>query len=173
MKRHWFEAIISVSLFVMMTGGCGKVDDDRLPAMPVYIDLGNAGLWNIYGVHSFGDSRRFVPGLGEPRGYAYNVSTGTGFGGVLLIGGMNPYTTETGVPLAYDLACPVERDPQVRVQISGERFDAVCPKCGSHYDVTMRGGAPLSGPASEGQYKYGLTVYNCLQTREGGYIITR
>lgn len=153
--------------------GCHEVDDERIPAMPVNISLGDAGLWNTYGVFGFGMCRYFVPSLREPSGFQYNVSTAAGYGGVLLVGGMDPYTTETNVPLAYDLACPVECNPNVRVAVDSETFEAVCPKCGSHYDVTMQGGAPVSGQAAEGKHKYGLTRYQCLRTAMGGYMITR
>lgn len=158
---------------VIIFGGCHKVDDDRIPAMPVNINLSDSGLWNTYGVAGFGLYRYFVPRLNWPSGFRYTVGTAAGYGGVLLIMGMDPYTGDTNAPLAYDLACPVECDPQVIVAIDSETFEAICPKCGSHYDVTMRGGAPLSGPAAESKHAYGLTRYQCLPTTLGGYVITR
>lgn len=158
---------------VLLLSGCHSVDDERIPAMPVSINLSDAGLWNTYGVSGFGLFRYFIPQLNEPAGYRYTANTATGFGGVLLIGGMDPFTTETNVPLAYDMACPVECDPNVRVAVDATSFEAICGKCGSHYDVTMQGGAPLSGPATEGKYKYGLTRYQCLRSVGGGYMITR
>lgn len=159
----------------LLTGltGCHSVDDDRIPAMPVSINLSDPGLWNTYGVAGFGLCRYFVPRLGQPAGFSYTVSTATGFGGVLLIMGMDPFSVETNVPLAYDLACPVECDPNVIVSVDPSIFEAICPKCGSHYDVTMQGGAPLSGPAADGKHKFGLTRYQCLPTSMGGYMITR
>lgn len=160
-------------LIVTALGSCHKVDDDRIPAMPVSINLSDPGLWNTYGVAGFGLYRYFVPSLRQPAGFSYTTSTATGYGGVLLIMGMNPFTADTNVPLAYDLACPVECDPSVRVAIDNTSFEAICPKCGSHYDVTMQGGSPVSGPASEGKYKYGLTRYQCMPTTLGGYMITR
>lgn len=156
-----------------MAGGCHSVDDDSLPSMPVNINLSDAGLWNTYGVAGFGLFRYFIPQLGEPSGFRYVANSATGFGGVLLIGGMDPFTNDTNVPLAYDLACPVERDASVRVTVDPSTFEAVCRKCGSRYDVTMQGGAPMSGPASDGSRKYGLTRYSCVKTGNGGYVITR
>lgn len=164
----------AISLAVVpFVAGCHTVDDERIPAMPVSINLSDPGLWNIYGVPGFGLFRYFIPQLHEPAGFSYSVGTAAGFGGVLLIGGMDPFSTETNIPLAYDLACPVECDPNVRVRVDAASFEAVCPKCGSHYDVTMQGGAPVSGQASEGKHKYGLTRYRCLRTTAGGYMITR
>lgn len=153
--------------------GCNKVDDDRIPAFPVNINLSDPGLWNTYGVAGFGLYRYFVPRFGWPAGFNYTVNTATGFGGVLLIMGMDPFTTNTNVPLAYDLACPVECNPEVIVSVDNATFEAICPKCGSHYDVTMQGGAPVSGPAAEGKHKYGLCRYQCLPAITGGYMITR
>lgn len=158
----------------MLLNGCNTVDDDRIPAYAVNINISDAGSWNTYGVSGFGSSRRFIlsTGLREPSGFPYSQQSATGYGGVLLISGMDPFTTTTDTPLAYDLSCPVEVKPDVRVVIEGSLYEAVCPKCGSHYDVTMGGGSPLSGPAATGKYKYGLRRYNCFPTGSGGYIIT-
>ncbi len=72
--------------------GCAQVDDDRIPAMPVSINLTDQGMWNVYGVSGTGMSRRFVKELGEPSGFHYSEATYTGFGGVLLFGGIDPLT---------------------------------------------------------------------------------
>lgn len=157
----------------LLATGCESVVDDRIPAVPVSINLGNAGLWNTYGVAGFGIYRKFIRQTGEPSDFPFTEQTYTGFGGILLIGGMDPFTAETQLPLAYDLACPVECRPDVRVNISGDTFEAVCPVCHSHYDVTMAGGAPVSGPAATGKPKYGLQRYQCAPSSMGGYIIIR
>lgn len=154
--------------------GCHSVDDDRIPTYAVAINLSDIGSWNTYGVAGFGDHRRFIltTGLREPAGFPYSQQSATGYGGVLLISGMDPFTTATDLPLAYDLSCPVEVKPDIRVEIEGDLYEAVCPVCGSHYDVTMGGGAPLSGPAATGDYRYGLRRYRCIPSGNGGYIIT-
>lgn len=154
--------------------GCHTVDDDRIPTYAVNINISDIGSWNTYGVSGFGSSRRFIlsSSLREPSGFPYSQQSATGYGGVLLINGMDPFTATTDTPLAYDLSCPVEVKPEVRVEIEGDLYEAVCPVCGSHYDVTMGGGSPLSGPAATGKYKYGLRRYKCLPTANGGYIIT-
>ncbi len=154
--------------------GCDPVDDTVIPSMPVGINLSDPGMWNTYGVSGVGMNRRFIrfETTLEPAGFPFTTTTYTGYGGVLLIGGMDPFTTEVGVPLAYDLSCPVERSQTIRVAVDPESLEAVCPVCHSHYDVTMRGGAPLSGPAATGKRKYGLRRYRCLAQPMGGYIIT-
>lgn len=161
-------------LSAIMMSSCHSVDDDRIPAYAVSINIADAGSWNTYGVAGFGMSRRFIftSSLREPSSFPFTRQSATGFGGVLLISGMDPFTATTDIPLAYDLACPVEVKPDVRVEIDDELYEAVCPKCGSRYDVTMGGGTPLSGPAATGSTKYGLRRYKCLPSGSGGYLIT-
>jgi len=167
-----FLIAASLTTGVLALGGCDSVNDERIPAYAVSINLGDAGTWNTFGVAGFGTNRRFVISLREPGGFHYSVGSATGYGGVLLINGMDPFSATTDTPLAYDLSCPVEAKPDTRVEITGEFYEAVCPVCGSHYDVTMNGGAPVSGPAATGKHKYGLRRYSCLPTGNGGYIIT-
>ena len=172
MKR-WFIPLL-IAVIAITAGGCDSVDDDRIPAAPVNIVLSDAGTWNTYGVAGYGANRRFIlsQGTREPFGFPYSQTSATGFGGVLLISGMDPFTATTDTPLAYDLACPVERKSDVRVEIESDMYEAVCPICGSHYDVTMGGGSPLSGPAATGNTKYGLKRYRCIPSGNGGFIIT-
>lgn len=160
---------LAVSFLTIWLTSCQTVDDDRIPLMPVNINLSDIGVWHTYGVSGFGMHRDFIRDTGSPSGFPYTERTATGYGGVLLIEGMDAYTTQTSVPLAYDLSCPVERKPEIRVRINNENYEAVCPVCGSTYDVTMAGGSPLTGPAA--QYKYGLRRYRVVPYGQA-YIIT-
>lgn len=168
--------IALTGVLMLICTGCDTISDNRIPALAVSIKLDNPGLWDKYGVHVMGEYRYFVRELNEPSGF-YTASTYTGYGGVLLIGGMDLATSEPGVPLAYDMACPVERDPDVRVAIDPDNLDAVCPVCTSRYDVIMGAGAPVGGPALTGATKYRLQAYHCYPVTLGGfingYIITR
>ncbi len=86
---------IAISLVgTMIMNSCHEVDDDRIPQMPVNINLGDAGIWNVYGVSGFGLSRNFIMGVSpsQPEGFHYSADSRTGYGGVLLIGGMDPYS---------------------------------------------------------------------------------
>lgn len=165
-----FTLILSLPL--MAAGSCDSVDDERIPAYAVSIDIRGAGKWNTYGVAAFGSSRRFILPLRQPAGFPYSSTSATGYGGVLLICGLDLFTATADSPLAYDLSCPVEAKPDIRVEIEGELYEAVCPVCGSRYDVTMNGGAPISGPAASGERKYALRRYSCLPATDGGYVIT-
>lgn len=156
--------------FLLSLTACHNLNDDRIPRMPVNIDLSNAGVWNAYGVQGYGLFNYFILNSGTvlPPGFPYSYNSSTGYGGVLLIGGQNPYTGEVG-PLAYDLSCPVERSPTVRVGVDPNTYEAICPECGSHYNVTEANGAPVEGIAVE--LGYALTPYRCYATVEGGYVI--
>lgn len=156
---------------MIMLCGCHQLNDERIPSMAVNINLSNPGVWNSYGVSGYGRYNYFIftPTIHEPAGFAYTYNSATGYGGVLLISGQG-FSGDV-VPLAYDLSCPVERLPDVRVKIEGEKLEAVCHECGSHYNVTEQNGAPVSGPAYS--MHYALTPYSCYPTNTGGYIITR
>ncbi|MDE5813350.1 MAG: hypothetical protein K2H72_03600 [Muribaculaceae bacterium] len=164
-----------LSLMAMLSAAssCSQVDDDRIPSLPVFIDLKGAGMWNTYGVSGVGIYRNFInwQGVVSPSDFPFNSNTYVGFGGVLLIGGVDPFTADPNVPLAYDLSCPVERSQTVRVVIDSDNLEAVCPVCGSHYNVITAGGAPVGGPALTGKYKYGLRRYVCQPESGGGYIV--
>ena len=143
--------------------------------MLVNISLADPGVWNSYGVSGFGSHRTFIystNGSSQPTGFTYKSGSGTGFGGVLLIEGMDPFSSLTSSPLAYDLACPVERKANIKVKIDPDTYVAFCPECGSTYDVTMQRGAPIEGEAAIGKYKYALKSYNCIPSGYGGYVIT-
>lgn len=158
------------AIFVFFSGGCKSVDNERIPNMPVNISLSDAGTWNTYGVAGFGSYRYFIyPNV--PSNFPYKTTSATGFGGVLLIEGMDPVNNLGAYPLAYDLACPVERQPDIRVQIDDENYVAFCPECGSIFDVTMAGGASIAGEANQGKYKYGLKVYRVVPSGYGGFNI--
>lgn len=139
--------------------------------MAVSVDLSNQGIWNTYGVHGYGQWNTFIftTSLREPAGFPYSYNSATGYGGILLIQGQG-YSGDME-PLAYDLSCPVERLPNVRVYVDDNTYDAICPDCESHYNVVEAHGAPVSGPAMS--MHYALTPYSCYPTNTGGYIITR
>lgn len=167
------KIILLSACAALALGSCDTLDDDRIPYQPVSINLSDIGMWNTYGVAGYGQHRRFIRQTGEPANFTYSAATYTGFGGVLLIGGMDAYTNDTNVPLAYDLACPVECRRDVRVAIDSSTLEAVCPECGSRYNVCEAGGAPVGGPALTGEHKYRLQPYVCVPSQLGGYTITR
>lgn len=169
MARCWAALCAAVCMTLV---SCDSIDEDRVPAMPVQIALNNPGLWATYGVAGYGQTRNFIREDRVPANFPYTETTYTGYGGVLLIMGMDPYSAGDVVPLAYDLSCPVECLPTVRVAVDPASLEAVCPSCHSHYDVTLAGGAPVSGPALTGVTKYALQRYRAYP-QGGGYMIAR
>ena len=168
MKKTFLTLAIAFVIACCLSS-CEKVDSNRIPYTAVNIKLDNDGLWNTYGVSGFGSNRMFVKALKIPANYTYSALTYTGYGGVLLISGKNPLSDSYDTPLAYDLACPYEARPTVRVTINSN-YEAECPSCKSRFNVTEGMGAPVYGKALE--MKYGLKTYNVVRSQTGGYNIT-
>lgn len=166
------KGIIASVLGVVLTllGGCDKVDDNRIPSVPVNISLASHDLWNTYGVSGYGQWRSFIRELRQPSGFTYTDRSATGYGGVLLIVATNPFDHAVG-PMAYDLSCPVECRPDIRVSVHSDGLVpvAICPVCASHYDIMERGGAGTSGAALGDNV--GLRRYECRPSGYGGYVI--
>ena len=153
-----FTALLALIMF----NACDHIDSKTVPNFAVRIDLGNYALWNTYGVVGMGDFRIFNRDKHLPSNFPYNVNTFTGYGGVLLIMGME-------MPLAYDLSCPVEVSQDVILSIDPNNLDAVCPRCNSRFNPLMGNGGPVSGVAINN--KVGMRQYRVIPSN-GGYVIT-
>ena len=161
--------IFLLAIFVFILASCKRIDDNRIPPVNVNIVFNTPGMWAAYGVGGALDHRSFIrtTTMKVPADFPYTVSTYTGYGGVLLVGNMY------GFPEAYDLSCPFEAKPDIRIEVNDDTHDAACKICGSVYDVFFGQGRPVSGPAAE--RGYGLTRYRILDGNEAlNYrIITR
>ena len=51
----------------------------RIPSVNVFLDLGNAGLWNTYGVHGYGECRMFNRENRIPDNFPYIERSATGY----------------------------------------------------------------------------------------------
>lgn len=157
--------IICVLLIVSGVMACTKISDNQIPSYPVNLNLSTAGYWQTYGVTSPGSYRLFNKVERIPANYPYNANIYTGFGGVLLV--CDIFSNE---PLAYDASCPVERRADVRVAIDeNSSYEAVCSKCGSHFNVMSGWGTPVSGKALT--QKVGLTRYDVIKTGSGYNVV--
>lgn len=137
-----FAAVAAITLSPLSS--CDRLDDDRIPVTPVNITFQTQADWDIYGVPGALSWKRFIRELRQPANFPYTEMTYTGFGGILLV------CDVLGTPQAYDLACPVERSRDVRVNIDPkDEYLAVCPKCGSKYNVVSLTGHPVAGRAAE------------------------
>ena len=153
---------ITVLLLALSATSCEHIDSKAVPNFTVRIDLANYALWTTYGVNGMGDYRIFNRDKRLPANFPYNVNTYTGYGGVLLMMGMDG-------PMAYDLACPVEVSPEITLSISADNFDAICPRCGSHFNPLTGAGGPVSGVAINN--KVGMRQYR-VNPSNGGYFIS-
>lgn len=162
-KAKAVAAALALFIFAAALQGCESIDDDRIPAVDVYIPFTTDADWTVYGVAGACTSKRFIKQLREPANFPYPATCYTGYGGVLLCCDIH------GNPTAYDLACPVEVDPYVRIYVDPEALIAVCPKCHSTYDVFSNGGIPLSGPAADDGY--GLARYRVGPGSQGHFMI--
>ena len=161
------------SLAILLTAvaavACTTIDDNRTPAYQVNVRLNSVGLWDTYGVHGMGEYRVFSLRKKLPTNFHFTANTYTGFAGVLLLMGFD-FTTQTyNTPVAFEIACPVENRADVTVDYNPDTFEAVCPVCGSHYNVLEAGGAAVQGLAYDRHY--GLTCSR-VTPDNGGYIIT-
>ena len=163
MKKNKISAIATLALMLLaLCASCDTIDSKTIPNFTVRIDLGNFALWNTYGVNGMGDYRIFSREKNLPANFPYNVNTYTGFGGILLMMGLEE-------PMAYDLACPVEISQKITLSINADNFEAVCPRCGSRYNPLTGDGGPVAGVAINnkvGMRKYRVTPSN------GGYYIS-
>jgi len=171
------KMMVQIIIAFILTSSCAEeINNHRIPAMPVDINLGDPGLWATYGIGGIGVYQIFDRNLGLPSNFHFLDKTYTGYGGVLLIG-LSPFTAfpsdETYAwpyqPAAFDLACPVEVDPSVKVAVDDMKLEAQCPMCSSRYSLEA-GGAPVAGPALG--MKYGLQRYTCSGSPLTGFRIT-
>lgn len=157
-----FIGLAALTTLVAATG-CDHIDNKTVPRFNVHIDLGDYALWNTYGVSGVGDFRVFDMFRHLPSNFPYNVSTYTGYGGVLLMMGLEG-------PMAYDLSCPVEISQEIILSIDADKLEAVCARCGSRFNPFTGAGGPISGVAINN--KVGMRQYRVNPTGGGGYIIT-
>lgn len=162
MKTRKAFCILFTLLVLGMGSSCDRIDNKAVPNFTVRIDLGSYALWNTYGVNGMGDYRIFSREKNIPANFPYNVNTFTGYGGVLLMMGLE-------APMAYDLTCPVEVSQSITLSINAENFEAVCPKCGSRFNPLTGDGGPVSGVAINN--KVGMRQYHVYPSN-GGFIIT-
>lgn len=137
--------------------------DEQIEPSPVYLTFSQAE-WMKFGVISIVTNRYFNKSQSLPANFTYKENFATGFGGILLVGGVG------GEPYAYDASCPNEGDASVVVSVDRNTFEAVCSKCKSHYEVINGTGVSVSGPASEKHYV--LKRYKSIKNADGGYTIT-
>ncbi len=157
---------LACAALALAAAACHHVDDDRIPPVPVRVAFNTIGDWHTYGVSGVSSPRIFRVADRLPAGFPYTALSYTGFGGIIMVGDIH------GRPVAYDLACPVEVKPTVRVQYVEDDMTAECPVCHSVYELVTNYGNPIAGPAA--QRGYALQRYSVIPGLQGEYmLITR
>lgn len=112
-----------------------------IPDYPVYMELNLASTYP-----NFRDNPNQYLVFKQP----VNANERVGYGGLLiyckLIPDDKPYS-------AFDLACPYEVDHTIKV-VPNDMGQAVCPECGTIYDISAGIGNPTEGPAKETLRRY-------------------
>lgn len=120
---------------------CTKTEHSYFPSYPVYLELDlTFEDKDLNGVMAY---KEYILGKTPNLG----ARERTGLGGVLVYHGVDGYR-------AYDLACPNETQASVRVEMDENGINAVCPKCGSKYNVFEGYGNRVDGPATRGLKQY-------------------
>ena len=162
LSKIW-RSVMFGALFVV-AGACQTLDNHRLNVAYVYLSFLTPGDWEYYGVSGAGQYRRFNKQKQIPSNFPYTSVMSTGVGGILLC------TTYAAEPVAYDLACPVERSANVCIAVNDKGL-AECPKCGSKFYIFESPGHPVSGPAATEGYR--LQVYRVGPGANGEHMVVR
>lgn len=78
-----------------------------------------------------------------------------GFGGLLVINSFLEEGLSGNTFFAYDLACPLEREREVRLFVN-DRLEAECPICHSRFSILYGGGNPVGGKARAPLTRYAV-----------------
>ncbi|MGL5317732.1 MAG: hypothetical protein ACRC9Q_03435 [Bacteroidales bacterium] len=144
----------------LVLSGCENSETlSRIPEASVNLRV-NIDYWKLTALL---DYHRFLDKQGLP------ASTYLGYGGILVVNGFT-FNGESEAFYAYDLACPVEAQTDVRVTINNDLIQAECPKCKSRFAVFEGGGVPVWGEAKKNslflkQYKTKLSGRDILISR--------
>jgi predicted RNA-binding Zn-ribbon protein involved in translation (DUF1610 family) len=87
-----------------------------------------------------------------------------GFGGILVVNGIGS-NSQVNI-YAYDMACPVEVNRNVKIKPDDTGLTATCPKCGTVYNIAYGRGNPVSGN------KFLLRAYPVSPTGSNRYLIS-
>ncbi len=132
-----FAYIVFSTIFFMSISSCREEEENPIPNRNVnintsysdYMQLRNAGSYVEYKYGNF-----------------YAAGTLLGYGGILIF---RDYDNKLH---AADLACPVEANENVTVEVNMPY--AICPQCNTKYDLSFGFCTPVSGPGN-----FALKIY--------------
>lgn len=132
-KKYLFLLLLATTV-----ASCDDKYISSVPDMPVFltIDL------NVHNTFRNSNNRALVFDKPIKQGEA------VGYGGLLV------YTTTDSKYMAWDMACPHEKDQKAIVELEQKNtndnvYYAICPVCGSKYELLYGIGNPISGPSKE------------------------
>ena len=120
------------------------VKRNPIPDAPVYLNLDL----------TFEDKElKAIPSYKEYTAKNINIALGerAGFGGILVVHNM------LGEYKAFDRACPYEINAGITVEVDNEVLYAVCPKCGTTYEIGIGSGVP-NGSSKHHLRQYSVTL---------------
>ncbi|MDR2056954.1 MAG: hypothetical protein LBP83_01480 [Dysgonamonadaceae bacterium] len=146
------KIFISIFLVFVALQSCNDEIFSPVPYAPVQLTLDlrykDSELNNVWAYKKFITKRLEIEKLG--------------FGGILVING-------GGIDMlnlfAYDLACPMELNREIRIE-PDSTGRATCPQCKSVYNIANGSGAPLSGS------KYFLKAYRVSSLGNDCYLVS-
>ena len=129
----------------MILLSCNSTYRSSIPDFPVYLELDLT--YEDRGLKSPQASKIYIKGKSALSAYEK-----TGFGGVLVYNGIRDGSSENYY--AFDAACPVEVNQKIIVEVDSFGIYAVCPECGTKYDISYGIGNPIEGIAKERLKRY-------------------
>lgn len=150
-KSFRWGILLFIGVFTLLLEAC---------SLSISINESNARRWPVY--YELDLSSATARPLRVPGGYVRITEpevarTALGFGGLLVVRAFMEDSSGNEY-YAYDLACPVENERDVKLFVN-EKLEAECPVCESTFSILYGGGAPTGGKSS-----VPLVTYNAYRT---------
>jgi nitrite reductase/ring-hydroxylating ferredoxin subunit len=133
-------------LLLLVFIGCENDEQRRIPDAPVYLELDLTGRYSTFR----NPYDTVVYDYNTPK----TVKDYIGFGGILVNVGYD------GNYYAYDLACPYDVDPGIRVYPDRSGMKAICKSCGSEFEIWNGTGMVSKKPSKWNLRRYQAVVRN-------------
>jgi nitrite reductase/ring-hydroxylating ferredoxin subunit len=140
--KSLFRYLLLIPVLALCVASCNDNIQSSIPDYPVGLELNLTSTYPTFR-NSHNKSLTFLKGI--------TVTDRIGYGGILV------YTSFDGDYYAFDMACPYEAKPTVRVY-PNNLGQVICEKCGSVFDIGYGIGNPSTGPAKEALKRYRATL---------------
>lgn len=142
---------VIVCLIFFFALSCSKSIEQSLPLYPVNLTINLDYEWRLKASQAYKIFNK------SNTQYQYNAQTG--MGGILIYNG---FDNNGGAHryYAFDAACPYESQSNVIVEVDSDGLHAICPKCGSKYELLYGLGNPIEGPSTKYLQHYPVTQTN-------------